>query len=768
MFLQRVEMQGFKSFASRAVFSFEMKSGTPHAITCIVGPNGSGKSNFADAVRWVLGEQSMKTLRGKKSDDVIFAGSDKKGRLGMAEVSLHLNNEKDAATHGDDEHNPLRFPEIVITRRLFRDGTGEYLINGARVRLSDIQLMLAQAHFGQKTYTVIGQGLIDQILLVSPKERKEFFDEAAGVKEFQIKRHQALLKLHATRENITQAEQLLAEIEPRVRSLQRAVKRLEERGAVEYKLQSLQRQYYGTMWHEVHAKIAALFTHAKEDEKILAAALSANQQTLAHLHALEVAETQSEVIIGLQREYENLTKQRGHLREEDLRLKTALEVSRVRAEAERQWAPLPLTRIIEELDAMKTAQHVCAARLRRAKNMGEVHALLDEFDALVTRTDALIKRLQRPAPETEARTLPQDPQVQSAIEDNVTSIAIIDTQLKELSERMHAESHREQKKKSEFFSVQRQLQDEQRAMHTIEQRLNDRKIELARHETRADGLREEMRLEIPAFMKEVMAAPPAEPLAVTDAAARELYALKHQLELIGGIDPEVMEEFQETNTRYTFLSKQLGDLNSALANTEQAITEFDEVLRTRRTSALATINVLFQDFFAKLFRGGTAKLVPQFADPADELAASADDADDETEEDVAEEMETANRPPSREPVLVGIEIHAQPPGKRIKDISMLSGGERALTSVALLCAILASNPSPFVVLDEVDAALDEANSVRYAEILEILAQKTQFMVITHNRATMAKGEVLYGVTMGDDGVSQLLSVKFGEAERWAK
>lgn len=763
MFLQRVEIQGFKSFATKAVFLFERALGEPYAITCVVGPNGSGKSNFADAVRWVLGEQSMKTLRGKKSDDVIFAGSDKKGRLGMAEVSLYLNNEADFQKYQEKDVHPLRFPEIVITRRLYRDGTGEYLINGAKVRLADIQLLLAQAHFGQKTYTVIGQGLVDQILLVSPKERKEFFDEAAGVKEFQIKRHRALLKLHATRENITQAEQLLREIEPRVRSLQRAVKRLEERESVEQKLQTLQRQYYGTVWHELWGNIRAVRAAALTDEELLSEAQSTHNATLKRLHELEVAETQSEVIIGLQREYETLTHDRGRLREENLRLKTALEVSRVRASAAAQWVPLPLTKIIEELDVLKEAQLTYVVRLRGAKTIGTVHALLDEFDALITRTDALVKRLQRPAPE-EPRELPQEAKVQEQLEENTASVALIDVRLKELSERMHAESHREQEKKSTFFSVQRHLQDEQRAIHDIEQRLNGRKVELARHETRAESVREEMRLEIASFMEEVMARPLQEPLAAPDVAARDLYALKHQLELIGGIDPEVMGEFSETNERYKFLSTQLADLNTALANTEQTITEFDDILRMRRTDALTTINEKFQEFFIQLFRGGTAKLVPQFGDAAAELAA----ADEETEEDVAEEIETSHRPPSRDPVLIGIDIHAQPPGKRIKDISMLSGGERAMTSVALLCAILASNPSPFVVLDEVDAALDEANSVRYADILEHLSRHTQFMVITHNRATMAKGEILYGVTMGEDGVSQLLSVKFGEAERWAK
>lgn len=764
MFLKRVEIQGFKSFASKAVFEFQEPTDASRSITAIVGPNGSGKSNFADALRWVLGEQSMKTLRGKKSEDVIFAGSDKKARLGYAEVSVHLVNEGVDATPAGDEYDWMNVPEIVISRRLYRDGDGEYYINGSKARLSDIQLLLAKAHFGQKTYTVIGQGLIDQILLVSPRERKEFFDEAAGVKEYQMKRHQALLKLHATRENIVQAENLLKEIEPRLRSLQRSVKRLEEREAVEEKLRGLQRQYYGTVWHDIHTRMEELNRVCSSDEGQVKEIRAAYDVMLTQLHKLEVEETQSEVIIGFQREYEELSKKRGSLREEELRLKTALEVSRVRREVQVEWAPLPLTKIIEELEDVKKAQREFSARLRAASTMEDVTKILNEFDAVSERTEQLVKRLQRPAPEVQ-REEKTDPKIQAQLDDLQSSVLLIDAELKELSAKMHSESHREQEKKSQFFAVQRQLQDEQRKMHDVEQRLSNRKIERAKFETRLESLREEMRMEIPHMVDEIVAVRPETSVASADQAQRELFALKHQLELIGGIDPEVMKEYEETNVRYTFLSEQLGDLSGALQNTENTIKDFDEILKTRREEALKTLNVLFQEFFATLFKGGTAKLVPIYVDPRDELKAA---KDDETEDDVAEAAEEQNEGVSREPVLVGIDIQAQPPGKRIKDISVLSGGERAMTSVALLCAIMASNPSPFVVLDEVDAALDEANSIRYADILEKLSEKTQFIVITHNRATMGKGDILYGVTMGDDGVSQLLSVKFTEAQRWAK
>src|SRR3990172_2423382 len=196
MYLEKLEIQGFKSFAKKTVLEFPDKIKGSHSITGIVGPNGSGKSNVADAIRWVLGEQSIKTLRGKKSQDVIFSGSDKKARLGFAEASLYLNNQ--------DKQADIDYTELVITRRVYQSGEGEYFINKAKARLADIQLLLAKANFGQRTYSIIGQGMADSVLSASLQERKELFDEAVGVKQYQIKREQALNKFKATRENLAQ------------------------------------------------------------------------------------------------------------------------------------------------------------------------------------------------------------------------------------------------------------------------------------------------------------------------------------------------------------------------------------------------------------------------------------------------------------------------------------------------------------------------------------------------------------------------------------
>ena len=299
MYLEKLEIQGFKSFANKNRLLFPGLKDGIYGITGIVGPNGSGKSNIADAVRWALGEQSIKTLRGKKSEDVIFSGSDQKSRLGMAEVSLFLNNEQplksrrisaliqseidndnEGAEKNDDQavnskaigdekiaDSFLDASEVVITRRIFRDGESEYLINNKKVRLADIQMLLAKASFGQKTYSVIGQGMVENFLNTSPAERKDFFDEATGVKQFQIKRDLSLNKLEGSYENLAQAEMLLSEIEPRMKSLTRQVDKLKRRDETETALNDWQYKYYGQLWHEINNKFREFNDRFLELEK---------------------------------------------------------------------------------------------------------------------------------------------------------------------------------------------------------------------------------------------------------------------------------------------------------------------------------------------------------------------------------------------------------------------------------------------------------------------------------------------------------------------
>lgn len=239
MRLKHLELHGFKTFASRSEFVF------PTGITAVVGPNGSGKSNLADAVRWVLGEQSFSTLRAKKTEDLIFAGGDGRARSGMAEVYITLDNA--------DGFFPIEFSEVTIGRRAYRDGDNEYLLNGSKVRLRDVTELLAQTGLARRTYAVIGQGLIDQALSLRAEERRALFEEAAGISLYQHKREDALRRLEETQRNLERVKDILAEIGPRVRQLERQARRAEDYTRLSSELHEMQRTWFGFHWSRLQA-----------------------------------------------------------------------------------------------------------------------------------------------------------------------------------------------------------------------------------------------------------------------------------------------------------------------------------------------------------------------------------------------------------------------------------------------------------------------------------------------------------------------------------
>jgi chromosome segregation protein len=233
--LKSLELHGYKTFASRTPFEF------PGMVTAVVGPNGSGKSNIADSLRWVLGEQSYSLLRGRKTEDMIFSGSEQRPRAGMASATVVFNN--------DDGWLPIDFSEVSITRRAYRDGQNEYLLNGQRVRLKEISELLAQSGLAERTYTIIGQGLVDAALSLKPEERRRFFEEAAGIGLYRARREESLNRLDTTRRNLERVLDILSELEPRLHSLEKQAKRAMEYEQIRADLRLLLRDWYGYHWH---------------------------------------------------------------------------------------------------------------------------------------------------------------------------------------------------------------------------------------------------------------------------------------------------------------------------------------------------------------------------------------------------------------------------------------------------------------------------------------------------------------------------------------
>jgi len=886
MYLEKLEIHGFKSFAHNNKLIFPgIISGTKRGITAIVGPNGSGKSNVADAVRWVLGEQSLKTLRGKKSEDVIFSGSDHKHQLSLAEVSLYLNNEdksfkfklEDPENGGTDKTNDyINYSEIIITRRLYRNGDSEYLINNNRVRLLDIQMLLAKANFGQKTYSVIGQGMVENFLNTSAAERKDFFDEATGVKQFQIKRDYSLNKLETSYENLQQTDMLLNEIQPRLRSLTRQVEKLKRRGELETELRSHQFNYYGFFWKEINSKLEKVNQRSLEMEKAERGQMEKINHLLTELNQIkntdkyqeleslrldldklqgtknqyikQLARIQAEIELNLEAKGQFdlawLNKKQVELDAELRQIDKELQIvasflakqSDRQLDQEHQAIKEKLNRFNQELAELNRA---LTARSAKSQTKGAanqiIKELLAELEELKRETDlekikGLIDRLrdsysqklkdledsgpsdlfqkiqllqgeiiawsekkhdlseklnqkylensrheerqklleakrkqlladlediQRKTVKDQKKSTPGlDGQEQARLEKESKKL---DTEIAGLEDKIKAISAGQEAEKKQMFELQNDLQRLQAEHDNTQTEINNLKIEATRQETRLEDLENNLRnegLDLLAIKNYQGGNETIE----TDKIQKTINNLKNQLEQIGGIDPESEKEYKETKIRFDFLNGQTQDLKQAIDSLEKIITELDANIKERFEKEFQVIEEKFNEYFKILFNGGSAKIFKlSLSDQEkEELSASGEVPTAEKSNEELKRIKLLKK--YNATGLAGIEIQATPPGKKIQSVAMLSGGERALTAIALICAIISANPSPFVVLDEVDAALDESNSERLAKILDDLSNRTQFIVITHNRASMKKANILYGLTM-HEGVSQLLSLK---------
>ncbi|MBU4216545.1 AAA family ATPase [Candidatus Parcubacteria bacterium] len=904
MYLEKLEIHGFKSFAQKTVLAFPgMLPDAKQGLTGIVGPNGSGKSNISDAVRWVLGEQSLKSLRGKKAEDVIFAGTEKKGQLGMAEVSLFLNNSEKKA--------PIDYTNLVITRRIYRDGNSEYLLNNTKVRLLDVQMLLAKANVGQKTYSVVGQGTVDGFLNSSLADRKEFFDEATGVKQYQIKRDASLNKLRSSYDNLVQAQMLLAEIEPRLASLTRQVNKLRKRGDLEKELRALQLVHYSNLWHANNDKLREynqaflelenikqdkdnkLNSLNKELEKFEAVTNEENEyeqlqrdlnkemsvkgnleRELARVNAqlevrLEAAgkfdlsflltkkeeiakelKVVNEEMISLgnsvshdtgqgEELYLELKKQEEKIKEQN---KIIIEVGRSNQQTppkhiislnERFDEVLKKLNVAKELNELTVIREILAeiyqeveeifneSRGKSQNHIQETASVNENWQAahldlqnLIDEKEAIIVRINennlRIGARTERVKLLKEKvgsmeselkMVESKIKQNSehfdfegvkeeqdklrVNIDKIEETVLALKNRIGKISREEEEKRKKLLALQKDIHEAQMEINSLGARLNETSIQAARFETRLESLEAEIRDELQG-LKEIKDGTHLDQAMSENVLKEKINQIKKQLETIGGIDPQIEDEYKETKDRYDYLKEQADDLDKAIDSLEKIIIELDKTIKEKFDREFNLIAKKFEEYFKILFNGGTAKIEKVIEDFEEKSVV--DEVQTELNEDGVEVAVKKEKVKNVSGVsagfadpqkikflqkhnstgLAGIEINACPPGKKISSVSMLSGGEKALTAIALISAIISNNPSPFVFLDEVDAALDEANSERLAKILDDLADKTQFIVITHNRASMKRASVLYGVTMGDDGVSKLLSVKIDDVVNKAR
>jgi chromosome segregation ATPase len=770
VYLKRIEITGFKSFATKTILDFlpscnVADGGINCGITAIVGPNGSGKSNAADAIKWAMGEQSLKNLRGKKSEDVIFAGSGKKAQLGSAKVSLYFDN--------SDQKIPIEFEEVVIARKIYRSGEGEYLINGSKVRLIDIHDILARAGVGQRSYCIINQGMADAVLNATPIERRIILEEAAGVKPYQLKKERSLRKLDTTRVNMLRAADLTSEIEPHLRVLKRQADKAKKGKEVMQELKEKQRILFGSLWRDITSKkenVSAEKEETGREEMKM-------QRKIDDLEIRVKQETKTNVNFEGQRNF--LEKEREEKFSELNEVSKNLAILEAKIEIEKEKAknfakiseiPVDFPYFKEEFKALRDKYDRLEKELEEVTDLAQLDRVRNEFRKLRDNIDRIFRELndgKKEQIEVKQRESVINLKIIGDLETErkifLDKQALLGREIEENRKKTDQLFQEDRSSRRRYFELEAELRRMQESFAGLREKLNEIKIRMARIEVREEDLRArikaEMSIDDPGQIVEPKQVVESEDIEKLE---RDVARLKVLAEQIGAIDPLIVEEYDETQKRFDFLTSQTLDLEKAMVSLVEIIKEMDEKIKISFEETFKKVNAEFSKYFKIIFGGGSAEMMKLKIEPRKSQKIEKNDLDNSENADEDDEEELQDSEVVDEKKEVGIEIKACPPGKKISNLAILSGGERSLTSLALLFAIISNSPPPFAVLDEVEAALDEANSKRFGRIIQELSSQTQFVLITHNRETMRQASCLYGVTMGADGVSKVLSVKLDQ------
>ncbi len=714
MRLKTLQINGFKSFAQKTALEFESP------IVSIVGPNGSGKSNVVEAIRFVLGEQSMKSMRGKGGSDLVFKGSKNLPKGSRAAVTIYFNNTdkifKLSNDNGDDIN--LNYDVISISREVFSDGLNKYILNGTEVRLKDIHNLLASVNIGSSGHHIISQGEADRILNANARDRKEMVEDALGLRIYQYKIKESERKLERTNENMKEVAMLRRENAPHLNFLKKQVEKFEKTKEMQVELGFLYKEY-------------------------------------------------------LYRESVYLDKEKDDLLNERNKLKSELDVVAGKISLTEDNASISGNKKIEELRIVE--QQINSVR----GNKNELERKLGRIEGILESRENKVKISGRcplcgsEIKDEEAGQIEKKHNEEKELEDlknSQTNVLAEIQKLREEEENLSVSIEILKQDLNKEMEALRDLEREKFAFKVRHQELSSLlgvvSIKEVNLKNRKEAFENELREGAALIGSDVLSYKtvkdsPSQTEQTQEELKKKIERVKIKLEDAGlGNGTELMKEFEDVSKRDQFLVKEIEDLEKSIESLQKLIADLKEKIDIEFKEGIKKINVEFQEFFSLMFGGGHGALsvVVESKKKKNDESVDLDDLDEigQTEEEKNIVFEK------------GIEINVSLPHKKVKELHAFSGGERSLTSIALLFAMSQVNPPPFLVLDETDAALDESNSRKYGDMLEKLSKQSQLIVVTHNRETMSRAGVLYGVTIGSDGASKLLSVKFDEATAIAK
>ena len=726
MQLKHIKLSGFKSFVDPTKISF------PTNMVGVVGPNGCGKSNVIDAIRWVLGELSAKNLRGESMVDVIFNGSEKRKASGQCSIELLFDNS--SAKIGGEYAS---YNEVSIKRVMTRDAQSDYFINNAKCRRKDVQDIFLGTGLGPSSYAIIEQGMVSKLVSAKPDELRTHIEEAAGVSKYRERRRETESRIKRTKENLSRVKDIRDEIG-------RLIKRLENQAKAAEKYKKLNDEK-----SQIELDTAILFSlEAKNNRDDL-------QKKLDSLNRdLKIKNAESETIQSQIDQFR--TENESVLTEYESAQKNFYSIGAEIAKREANLQNINKTENETKFKLEKTKENLEKAK-ETEKNFDELSPseqaihILNEIIATLKKysiqNDSILDKANKlkvllveilNIASAQSKTLTEE--YQSRQEDLSKEIFEAEKLKSSIEEEMQTyveESSQAEsvlislrQKQSKFNEDLRSLENNKSIVEldsrSISEKITNIRLDLKTYEINLENSNKKIKaagidIEKIDFTK-------YEDLSISELEDK-LADIETKIIRLGAINLAAPEEIEEESKRKEELDKQYDDLIEALDKLNGAIKKIDNETKTIFKDSFDAVNIKLKEVFPKLFGGGLAEL-------------------NLTDDD---------------PLHAGVILMARPPGKKNSSISQLSGGEKALTALALVFAIFDLNPAPFCLLDEVDAPLDDLNTLRFINMVEEMSKTVQFIFITHNKVSMERSDYLMGVTMQEAGVSRMVSVDVNQA-----